>query len=103
MKNALFYYYQINVIRLVKTKDYYYFKDDNNIFYLIPINRPMDYINEVINLNKMLINTRIMQIIYNVNKSPISFINNYYYILLRHNKNINFSLDDLYNPLYCNS
>ena len=103
MKNALFYYYQINVIRLVKTKDYYYFKDGNYLYYLILINRPMDYINEVINLNRMLINTRIMHIIYNINKAPISFINNHYYILLRHNKNIKFSLDDLYNPLYCNN
>ncbi len=102
MKNALFYYYQINITKLIKTKEYYYFEDNNYLYYVISINKPMDYINEVISLNRMLINTKFMQIIYNLNRSPISFINNQYYILLRCKKYVKFSLEDLYNPLYCN-
>ena len=102
MKNALFYYYQVNITKLKKKKKYYYFEDNNYLYYVISINKPMDYINEVISLNRMLINTKIMQIIYNLNNSPISFINNQYYILLSCNKNVKFSLEDLYNPLYCN-
>ena len=102
MKNALFYYYQINIIKLVKTKEYYYFEDNNYLYYLLRINKPITYINEAINLNKMLVNTKIMQVIYNINKAPLSFINNNFYILLRKNKRISFSLEDLYTPIYCN-
>ena len=101
MKNALFYYYQINALKLIKEKRYYYFEEGENIYYLYLVDRPLDYVNEVVLLNKYLINTKFMTIIYNINGQALSLINNHYYILLKDNKNKRFNFNDFYQPYYC--
>lgn len=100
MKSALFYYYQLSPLKLIKKKNYYYFFYEDALYYLCLLDRPIDYINEIILLDKMLINSNYMNIIYNIKGEAISLINNRYYMLLRSN-NIKFSLLELYRPYYC--
>ena len=102
MKNALFYYYQLNPTKIIKNKNYYSFEDNNYFYYLYPFNRPIAYLNELLTLSKTLINSKFMQIILNTNNQALSLINNNYYILLRKNKEVFFNITDLCNPYYCN-
>ena len=101
MKNTLFYYYGLAPQKIVRKNNCYYFYHDNYIYYLYLVNRPLEYINELIMLIKTIINSNFMTIIFNVNKEAISFINNRQYILLRGKENTSFNLNDLYNPIYC--
>ena len=102
MKNALFYYYQLNPTKIIKNKNYYSFEDNNYFYYLYPFNRPIAYLNELLTLSKTLINSKFMQIILNTNNQALSLINNNYYILLRKNKKVYFNISDICNPYYCN-
>lgn len=101
MKNALFYYYQLNVQKLIKNKNYYSFEDDNYFYYLYLINKPLSYIGELARINMLLINSKFMFILPNINREIVSLINNHYYILLRKRKNVYFNIEDLCNPYYC--
>ncbi|HIS39190.1 MAG TPA: hypothetical protein IAB45_06785 [Candidatus Onthousia faecavium] len=101
MKNSLFYYYQLNVQKLIKNKNYYFFEDDNYFYYLYLINRPLSYIGELAKLNNMLVNSKFMFIVPNINRDIVSLINNRYYVLLRNNKNLYSPIEDIYNPYYC--
>ena len=101
MKNTLFYYYHLTPEKIIKKDNYYYFYLDNYIYYLYKVNRPLEYINELIILLRTIYNTNFMMIIFNVNKEALSIINNHYYILLRSPKNNIFNVNDIYNPTYC--
>ena len=101
MKNTLFYYYGLAPEKIIKKDNYYYFYLDNYIYYLYLINRPLEYINELIMLTRTVNYSNFMMIIFNVNKEALSIINNRYYILLRSLKNNYFNINDIYNPTYC--
>ena len=101
MKNTLFYYYGLTPEKIIKKDNYYYFYLDNSIYYLYKVNRPLEYINELIILLRNVYNNSFMMIIFNVNKEALSIINNHYYILLRAPKNNKFNINDIYNPTYC--
>ena len=101
MKNTLFYYYHLTPEKIIKKDNYYYFYLDNYIYYLYKVNRPLEYINELIILLRTIYNTNFMMIIFNVNKEALSIINNHYHILLRSPKNNIFNVNDIYNPTYC--
>ncbi len=101
MKNTLFYYYGLTPEKIIKKDNYYYFYLDNYIYYLYKVNRPLEYINELIILLRNVYNNSFMMIIFNVNKEALSIINNHYYILLRAPKNNRFNINDIYNPTYC--
>ena len=101
MKNTLFYYYGLTPEKIIKKDNYYYFCLDNYIYYLYKVNRPLEYINELILLLRTIYNNNFMMIIFNVNKKALSIINNHYYILLRAPKNNRFNINDIYNPTYC--
>ncbi len=101
MKNTLFYYYHLNPEKIIKKDNYYYFEIDNYTYYLCLANKPIEYINELLVLNKSLINSNFMIIMLNINKQAISLINNYYYILFRGIKGHNFDIKDFYYPIYC--
>ena len=101
MKNTLFYYYHLTPEKIIKKDNYYYFYLDNYIYYLYKVNRPLEYINELIILLRNVYNNSFMMIIFNVNKEALSIINNHYYILLRAAKNNRFNINDIYNPTYC--
>ena len=102
MKNALFYYYKFNVDRLIKKNNYYFFENDNYFYYLYPVIRPKEYIFSLKYLNQYLINTKYMEIVFNIFNDIVSLINNHQYILLRQRKEIKFSIDDFFNPYYIN-
>ena len=101
MKNTLFYYYHLTPEKIIKKDNYYYFYLDKYIYYLYKVNRPLEYINELILLLKTVYNNSFLMIIFNVNKDALSIINNHYYILLRGLKNNNFNINEIYNPTYC--
>ena len=101
MKNTLFYYYHLAPEKIIKKDNYYYFYLDNYIYYLYLVNRLLEYVNELLTLNKILVNSNFMLIIYNANKQALSIINNHYYILLRTVKTNRFNINDIYNELYC--
>ena len=101
MKNTLFYYYGLTPEKIIKKDNYYYFYLDNYIYYLYKVNRPLEYINELIVLLRNVYNNSFMMIIFNINKEALSIINNHYYILLRAAKNNRFNINDIYNPTYC--
>ena len=101
MKNTLFYYYHLTPEKIIKKDNYYYFYLDNYIYYLYLVNRPLEYINELIMLTRTVNYGNFMMIIFNVNKEALSIINNRYYILLRSLKNDYFNINDIYNPTYC--
>ncbi len=102
MKNALFYYYQLTPQKIIKKDKYYCFEIDNWMYYLWLIDSPLDYINDLLIVNKMLINTNFMTIVYNTNREAISIINNRYYMLLKGIKDYKFDLNNFYNPYYFN-
>ena len=83
MKNTLFYYYGLAPEKIIKKDNYYYFYLDNYIYYLYQVNRPLEYINELIMLTRTVNYSNFMMIIFNINKEALSIINNRYYILLR--------------------
>lgn len=101
MKNTLFYYYHLNPEKIIKKDNYYYFEINNNIYYLCSVNKPLEYINELLILNRNLINSNFMMIVLNINGKAISLINNHYYILISGEKNKTFSIQEFYNPIYC--
>ena len=101
MKNTLFYYYGLTPEKIIKKDNYYYFYLDNYIYYLYKVNKPLEYINELIILLRNVYNNSFMMIIFNINKEALSIINNHYYILLRAAKNNRFNINDIYNPTYC--
>ena len=76
MKNTLFYYYHISLDKIIKKDNYYYFYYDNYLYYLCRVNRPIEYINELIVLVKNLFYNNFMTIIFNVKNEPLSIINN---------------------------
>ena len=99
--NNLFYYYGLTPEKIIKKDNYYYFYLDNYIYYLYKVNKPLEYINELIILLRNVYNNSFMMIIFNINKEALSIINNHYYILLRAAKNNRFNINDIYNPTYC--
>ena len=101
MKNTLFYYYHLTPEKIIKKDNYYYFYLDNYIYYLYQVNRPLEYINELIMLTRTVNYSNFMMIIFNINKEALSIINNRYYILLRSLKNNYFNINTIYNPTYC--
>lgn len=101
MKNTLFYYYGLAPEKIIKKDNYYYFYLDNYIYYLYQVNRPLEYINELIMLTRTVNYSNFMMIIFNVNREALSIINNHYYILLRSQKNNFSNINDIYNPTYC--
>ncbi len=101
MKNTLFYYYHLTLEKIIKKDNYYYFYLDNYIYYLYQVNRPLEYINELIMLTRTVNYSNFMMIIFNINKEALSIINNRYYILLRSLKNNYFNINAIYNPTYC--
>ena len=101
MKNTLFYYYGLTPEKIIKKDNYYYFYLDNYIYYLYQVNRPLEYINELIMLTRTVNYSNFMMIIFNINKEALSIINNRYYILLRSLKNNYFNINAIYNPTYC--
>ena len=100
MKNTLFYYYKLAPSRIIKSNDYYYFEIDNYVYYLYLVNRPIEYINELLIINRSLINSNFMVIIYNLNKNAISLIDNRYYMLFRGLKGKVFDVNEFYHPFY---
>ena len=101
MKNTLFYYYQLNPEKIIKKNNYYYFEINNDIYYLCAINKPLEYIDELLILNRNLSNSNFMIIVLNINGKAISLINNHYYILINGKKNKSFATQEFYNPIYC--
>ena len=57
MKNTLFYYYHLTPEKIIKKDNYYYFYLDNYIYYLYKVNRPLEYINELIIFLRTIYNT----------------------------------------------
>ncbi len=101
MKNALFYYYRISIMKIVKRRQYYYFEDEYYSYYLWRLDKPISYLKEVILLRKNLINSVFMEIIYNIKNEALSVIDGYSYLLLREQKNREVSFSEFYNPYYC--
>ena len=101
MKNTLFYYYHISLDKIIKKDNYYYFYYDNSLYYLCKVNRPIEYINELIMLVKNLFYNNFMTIIFNVKNEPLSIINNNYFILLKSKNNQKFDINSLYTPILC--
>ena len=92
MKNTLFYYYHLTPEKIIKKDNYYYFYLDNYIYYLYKVNRPLEYIDELIMLTRVLTYSNFMMIIFNINREVLSIINGHYYILLRIVKNNKFNI-----------
>lgn len=100
MKNTLFYYYKLSPDKVIKKNNYYYFELDNFVCYLYLVTKPLEYINELLILNKVLVNTNFYLIVSNVNGQVISIIDNKYYILLKGSKNTRFNISEFYYPYY---
>ena len=100
MKNTLFYYYQINPEKIIKKNNYYYFELNNCAFYLYLLDKPIEYIKELLMLNDIIINSNFFTIIFNNNGEAVSLIDNHYYILLKGTIGINANVNDLYHPYH---
>ena len=100
MKNAINFYYNLNLEKIYNNNNYYYFYYNNYLYVLRNYNNELNNINNIYNLNIKLIslNIPIHQIILNKDMSIISTIDNNNYILYKvviKNYNKNITIKDL--------
>lgn len=84
MKNILSYYYQM-IIDDKSYQDKNYFSYNNHLFCLYKYERNVDEINSLVTLNNYMIsnNIRINKIVFNIYNEPLTYYENYYYVLIR--------------------
>ena len=90
MKNALIYYYNINVSSIHQKNDVYYFNVENNNYIFLKYDYN-DELDDIYRLNKFLYqsNPCFYQIILNKNNEILTFIDNITYILLKFGEHSN--------------
>ena len=92
MKNFLEYYYNFLNITVHEKKDYYYFQYNQENYAFVYTNRSISELNAIYQLVGNL--KKYHKIVLNKNNSPITFLNNKQYVLLKvnyHKGNINYS------------
>lgn len=85
MKDIINYYYNLNPKKLSKVFDYYYFYLNNDLYFFVTYNRKKEDINAIYEYNKEMINNNILvnEIIINKDNSPLTYINENPYILMK--------------------
>ncbi len=85
MKNTIIYYYNLNINDIHQIKDYYYFIYNEEKYYLVPYNRPLEDIKALQTLNVECLQRGLLvhEIILNKDKSIITYNNNIAYILMK--------------------
>ncbi len=85
MKNIINYYYDFNILNLFSINNMYYFNIDNNNYFFMIYDRPLNEINSITSIYIELFNRKIVvnDIILNNNKQAITMVNNIPYILVR--------------------
>ncbi len=99
VKNAIQYYYNLNPINLHQKDDVYYFKIDNDRFFLFPLLRNDNELNSIYQIDLELLNRRVPthQIILNKQKNIVTIVNDIPYVLLKSfvKKNDSIDIDDI--------
>ena len=89
MNNFIEYFYNMKIDKIIYNDKYYSFLY-NNYFYRLYIVDDNVYINNVVSINKeMLNNTLVSEIIANKDKEYISYYNGYMYVLIKIYVNVN--------------
>lgn len=100
MKNAINYYYNLNVEYIHFYQKKYYFKINNQDYVLLPYNRTKEELIALYKLNQQVImyDYNYHQIIMNKNNVPITLIDNITYVLIKLGNNIDkkIELEDIY-------
>ncbi len=116
MKNAIIYYYGLQIKEIIHKDDKYFFECFNTKYLFEPFNRPIEDIESLYKLNKEMINNDIFvhEIILNKENKILTYVNNISYILLEvsinkeakitlpnicyiNNNSINIKCDDILN------
>lgn len=99
MKNAIQYYYNLNPIDIHQKDDIYYFKIDNERYFLYPFLRTDKELNSIYQIDVELLNRRVPthQIILNKQKNIITIVNDIPYVLFKSfiKKNDSIDIDDI--------
>ena len=100
MKNIINYYYGFNILNLYSLDDLYYFNIDNNNYYFMTLDRPINEINSIVSIYIELKKRRILtnEIIFNNSNQAITMVNNNPYILIK--EKINNHLVNINDILY---
>ena len=89
MNNFIEFFYNMKIDKIIYNDKYYSFLY-NNYFYILYIVDDNVYINNVVSINKeMLNNTLVSEIIANKDKEYISYYNGYMYVLIKIYVNVN--------------
>lgn len=85
MKNTLSYYYEIHPNEIKRQDNNYYFNYKDDHYILQQVNRPMQDINSLYDINKKMLEKDLLvhEIIINKEGNTITYINNKPYILMR--------------------
>lgn len=88
MKNTINFYYNILVDEFVKKDNNYNFYYNGNEFYLIPLSRPYEDVDDIYKLNLEMKKRRcvVHEIILNKDKEVVTNINGAFYVLLKMSK-----------------
>lgn len=83
MKETIEYYYNLNVDNLEELDGKYHFKIHNQDYFFVFFNRSLDELKDILGVCEEMIKKGIMPhyILLNINNSPLTKINDYYYIL----------------------
>ncbi len=99
VKNIIYYYYGVFPNELILKNNIYFFIYNNTKYAFEKVKKPIVDIDALYNLNRSMINNNILvhEIILNKENSPITNINNNYYVLMEiHiNSNLRISLHDI--------
>lgn len=99
MKNAIQYYYNLNPIDVHQKDDIYYFKIENERFFVYPLLRNDNELNSIYQIDVELLNRRVPthQIILNKQKNIITVVNDIPYVLFKSfvKKNDSIDIDDI--------
>jgi len=103
LKNILFYYYHLTVEEIRKFNKYYYFRIQNQLYILLPFNRPIEDAKALYELSLVLMKQRspFSNIILNKEGSALTYINQIPYMLIKNNwqSNRELLLTDLSNNI----
>jgi len=99
MKNAIQYYYNLNPINIHQKDDTYYFKMDNERFFVYPLLRNDKELNSIYQIDMELLNNHILvhHIILNKQKNIVTVVNDIPYVLFKSflKKNDSIDIDDI--------
>ena len=85
MRNSIVYYYNLNPSEIHQSNQLYYFKIDNERYFLEPLIRTEQELDSIYKINVELLNRRVPvhQIVLNKQNNIITVVNNIPYVLLK--------------------